>query len=192
MANLETTKRSPAFDPRLAGYAAVSALLMLPFAAIASSDEGGALFLLTFAVNGVCLAIAACRKRGIRTISVVASVVVYVGFAWPLLTDFYGVHALVRWQLTKNADRAALLAQPTPADHEFKHLDWDGWGFAGMDTEVYLVYDPDDSLAPAADRRVPGRYAGIPCEVPRVRRLESHYYAVQFYTDTGWGACTYP
>jgi len=182
-------KHSPTFDWRLAGYVVVSAVLMLPFAAIASSDDGQALFLLTFAVNGVCIAIAAGRKRGLRAISIAASLVVYVGCSWPLLTAFYDVHVLLRWQLTKNAERASLLAQPNPPNHEFKHLDWDGWGFAGMDTEVYLVYDPADSLAPAADRGGPGRYAGIPCEVPRVRRLESHYYAVQFYTDTGWGTC---
>jgi hypothetical protein len=190
VAHLAKTQGSASFDWRLAAYAVVSAMLLFPFAAIASSDEGELLFLLTFGVNGACLAIAACRKRGLRTISLIASLVVYVCASWPLLTDFYDMHVFLRWQLTKNADRAALPAQPSPPNHEFKHLDWDGWGFAGMDTEVYLVYDPADSLDVPAESGRPGKYAGIPCNVFRVRRLESHYFAVQFYTDTGWDACS--
>jgi hypothetical protein len=54
---------------------------------------------------------------------------------------------------------------------------------------VYLVVDPDDSLSTAAKTGAAGRFSGIPCEVSLVRRLESHYYSVRFYTDTDWGHC---
>jgi hypothetical protein len=62
----------------------------------------------------------------------------------------------------------------------------DGWGFAGSDTVVYVVFDPTNSLAGAAKSRAPGKFKGIPCEVSRVRRLESQWYSVVFYTDTDW------
>ena len=54
-------------------------------------------------------------------------------------------------------------------------------------TIVYLVFDPADSLSPAAKGHQPGKFSGIPCEVPRVQRLESHWYAVTFYTEESWG-----
>jgi hypothetical protein len=70
-----------------------------------------------------------------------------------------------------------------------KHVEWDGWGFAGSDTVVYLVFDPDNSLASAARIGAPGKLHGIPCEVPHVRRLEHQWYTVLFYTDTDWDHC---
>jgi hypothetical protein len=50
----------------------------------------------------------------------------------------------------------------------------------------YLVFDPGDSLSAAAASHQPGKFNGIPCEVYRVRRLESHWYTVLFYTDEDW------
>ena len=65
-----------------------------------------------------------------------------------------------------------------------------GWGFPGAgDTTVYLVFDPNNSLAAAAHSHAPGKYNGLPCEVFKVRRLEIHWYTVQFYTDTAWDDC---
>ena len=82
-----------------------------------------------------------------------------------------------------------VLAQPAPANGELKHIEWDGWGWAGQDTTVFLVFDPTESLAVAATSRQPGKFNGIPCEVFLVRRLEGHWYTVQNYTDQGWGEC---
>lgn len=68
-----------------------------------------------------------------------------------------------------------------------KHVEWDGWGGFGIgDKVVYLVFDPNDSLAAAARTGTPGKFAGIPCEVWRVRHLEIQWYAVFFYKDTDW------
>jgi hypothetical protein len=51
------------------------------------------------------------------------------------------------------------------------------------------VNDPSDRLDEAAKKGVPGKFIGIPCEAVRVHRLESHWYTVLFYTDTGWTDC---
>jgi hypothetical protein len=58
-----------------------------------------------------------------------------------------------------------------------------------MDTNVYLVFDEKDSLCEALKRHTSGRFAGIPCEVARVQRLEKSWYSVQFYTGSYWGQC---
>jgi hypothetical protein len=85
--------------------------------------------------------------------------------------------------------KAEVVAQPPPANGDLKHLDWDGWGWGGENTEVYLVFDPTDSLAAAAGSHQPGKFNGLPCEVDRVFRLESNWYAAQFYTGTDWDHC---
>ena len=58
-----------------------------------------------------------------------------------------------------------------------------GWsGHHGL-----LSFDPTDSLSNAASTHQPGKYSGVPCEVVLVRRLETAWYTVQFYTDERWG-----
>jgi Uncharacterised protein family (UPF0149) len=80
------------------------------------------------------------------------------------------------------------MAQPSNAQFgELKHIEWDGWGWAGQDTTVYLVFDPSDSLLTAARKHAHGKFEGIPCEVAGVSQLDSHWYAVQFYTNEFWG-----
>ena len=58
---------------------------------------------------------------------------------------------------------------------------------AGADTTVFLVFDPTDSLAGAAEAPPPIKPGALPCEVVRIRRLDRQWYAVLFYTDTYWG-----
>ncbi len=100
-----------------------------------------------------------------------------------------GLRPTVRWLFLSRQYKSEVLAQNTPANGELKHVEWDGWGFPGAgDTVEYLVFDPNDLLL-ATERRSSGRFDGIPCEVPFVRRLETHWYSVRFYTDTEWGRC---
>jgi hypothetical protein len=91
-----------------------------------------------------------------------------------------------RWLVWSNQYKARVLAQPETPNGELKHVEWDGWGWGGQDTTVYLVLDPTDSLSQAASSHQPGKYNGIPCEVFLVRRVESHWYTVQFYTNQFW------
>jgi hypothetical protein len=82
-----------------------------------------------------------------------------------------------------------VLAQKSRANGEFRHVEWDGWGWGGQDTTVFLVFDPTDSLSSAASIHQPGKFDGIPCAVPEVNRLESQWYAVRFYTNQDWDRC---
>jgi hypothetical protein len=82
------------------------------------------------------------------------------------------------------------MAQPTPPNGELRHIEWDGWGgFGAGDTVVYLVFDPDDSLAEPAHKHLSGKFKGIPCDVPKVHRLERNWYTVLYYTDYEWSNC---
>jgi hypothetical protein len=79
-----------------------------------------------------------------------------------------------RWLLKSRNYKREVLLEPTGLDGKLKHIEWDGWGWGGNDTTVYLVFDPDNALARAAANGLAGKYPGIPCEVYRVRRLEDH------------------
>ena len=85
--------------------------------------------------------------------------------------------------------KSQMISQPAATIGELRHIEWDGWGWAGQDTTVYLVFDPDDSLSGAASSQRSGKFAGIPCEVVRIHRLESQWYRAEFYTNQRWGDC---
>jgi hypothetical protein len=112
---------------------------------------------------------------------------------WVIFLSFFvyqlPIRTRVRWSLWSHRYKKTLLAQRNPSDAELKHMEWDGWGFVGMDTTVYLVFDPANSLSSAASTHQSGKFAGIPCKVPKVSRLENQWYAVTFYTNQYWDGC---
>jgi hypothetical protein len=109
-----------------------------------------------------------------------------VAFWWFVIETNSALGTAARWIVRSRDYKARVLAQPDSTNGEFKHVEWDGWGWAGMDTTVYLVFDPTDTLFQAAHSHQSGKYSGIPCEAFLVRRLESHWYTVQFFTNDFW------
>jgi hypothetical protein len=94
-----------------------------------------------------------------------------------------------RWWSARGTWKQRVLAQQE-VPGQLKHLDWDGWGFAAQDTEVYLVYDPSDGLRNAIGTPTGKHGVGLPCDVWKVWRLEPHWYNVVFYTNTSWDSCS--
>jgi hypothetical protein len=136
-------------------------------------------YLLTVAVREM-------RRQAIPSV-LMLTVFLGVGLALARVSD--DVHTICRWTIHKSAYKAEVLAQPA-IEGRFRHAEWDGWGFsASGETVVYLVFDPDDSLASAAKNGSSGKFDGMPCEVVHVRRLENYWYTVLFYTDTDWEHC---
>jgi hypothetical protein len=112
----------------------------------------------------------------------------YWVLSFALLKNHYLIRNVARWSVSSRRYKAEVFAQPDSGNEGFKHIEWDGWGFAGAgDTTVYLVFDPTNSLLAAAKTHRPGKFDGIPCKVAGVTRLESRWYAVLFYTDERWG-----
>jgi hypothetical protein len=107
--------------------------------------------------------------------------------SWVVAWNFYTFRAATKWSLWSRSYESEVLSQRPSTSGELKHIEWDGWGWGGQDTTVYLVFDPKDSLSAAAASRRPGKFSGLPCEVFLVTRLENHWYTVQFYTDEFWG-----
>ena len=108
--------------------------------------------------------------------------IIAAAIAW----NFYAVRSAARWLARSQHYKSEVLAQPS-VSQELKHVEWDGWGWAGQDTTAYLVFDPTDSLLAAAREHRSGKLHGIPCEVAAVDRMEKNWYAVRFYTNEWWG-----
>jgi hypothetical protein len=110
---------------------------------------------------------------------------------WAAYEVSFTVRAPVRWALHRSEFKGEVESLPTPPNGELKHVEWDGWGFAGLETNVYLVFDPSDSLAQVASSGDAGKVPGIPCKFDRARRLEKSWYAVVYFTEESWSQCNY-
>jgi hypothetical protein len=98
----------------------------------------------------------------------------------------FAIRESAKWLLYSREYKQEVLAQPTPANAELKHLEWESSGFAGVANNIsYLVFDPTDALS-ATTSNQNSKLKGVPCEPRAVRRLENHWYAVLFYTDQVW------
>ena len=134
--------------------------------------------------------VAALRKRPSRSPWVLLALITFLVVAGTLLTAQGVLRPSLRWLLWSHRLKAEVLAQPTTANGELKHVEWDGFGGAPVgDWTIYVVFDPTDSLSVAAKDDRSGSYRGIPCEVESVRRLESHWYSVTLGMNEGWDRC---
>lgn len=157
---------------------------------IFGNDIGLLITIPTAAIATLVLLIVIIRTLRQQSLAALLMIAIFCVVSWLLFRASDDVRTRGRWLVHSTVYKARVLAQPNSKNDELKHTEWDGWGFAGNETVVYLVFDPKDSLAAAAKSRSSGEFSGIPCEVFNVRRLESHWYAVHFYTDTDWDHCT--
>jgi hypothetical protein len=141
-----------------------------------------------FLIIGLCVLIYAAFHKNLR-------IAVMVATFWTASTFLFfrapEIRSPIKWLLFSAKFKNQVLAQPVSPNGDFKHVEWDGWGWAGINTSIYLVFDPTDSLAAPAKSQQPGKFNGIPCMVPRVRRLQSHWYTVMFYTEEDWNGCSF-
>ena len=168
---------------------ACSALVLFPLT-VSSSDLSAILYVLvTVPLVSLVLLRISNKCRGKQRLIALSTFAVFVIFTSVLFVKFLDTRDAVRWLVFGRNFKVQVLEQPKPAPTLLKHIEWEGWGFAGSDTTVYLVFDPTDTLAIAAKTRKSGKFAELPCEVFRVRQREKEWYTVQFYTNTDWEHC---
>lgn len=172
-------------------YGSLGAVIVVLPVMVFGNDVGAFLWMvLAGVIVGIVLFVTFLRTVRRQSMAALSMIVLFGVLSWLLFRISDDVRTTGRWLVQSKKYKAAILAQPNPANGDLKHVEWDGWGFAGAgDTTVYLVFDPSNSLAAAAKSHSPGKYSGIPCEVPSVRRLEDRWYIVLFYTDTDWNHC---
>jgi hypothetical protein len=149
-----------------------------------------AILLLSCIVLLISAAISKNRRRYLQqllTLTIILAILI-AGFFFDN-TNPIAIRSTARWLIWSRDYKAQVLKQMPPANGELKHIEWDGWGMFAQNTSVFLVFDPTDSLSGAVKSHQPGKFNGIPCKVPLVRRLESHWYTVVFYTSQVWDGC---
>ena len=175
---------------RLCLYGVAGIVVFAPLV-IASSDLSGLLyFLIAVPAVTIALGISAFRRKGRIRLTLIGTLFFYWLISGFIFRHFSEVRDVSRWVFQAKTYKGSVLAVPVPPNGDFRHVEWEGWGFAGAgDTTVYLILDPSDSLSEPARNHLTGKFDGISCPVYRVRRLEKHWYTVAFYTDTAWGQC---
>ncbi len=169
-----------------AGCIVASLLLTALSLAFAEFDLGAVLCVGIALVSTPSLVIRSVVERGRQRSFTLTALAVYLFASLPLLTHYSLVRDHVRWFFLSGGYKARVLVQPAAANEQFKHVEWDAWGFLD-ETTAFLVFDPTNALGGALGANPPVKARGLPCDVFRVRRLDSHWYAVLFYTDTYWG-----
>jgi hypothetical protein len=142
----------------------------------------------------IALPLVAAFKARHQLLPALAGILVLWAIAASLFFYSHGhpftLHETVKWLASSREYEKQVLEQPTPANGDFKHIEWDGSGFAGVaNNTAYLVFDPHDSLSATAKNHQPIKLGGRSCDVRDIRRLEKDWYAVLFYTDQTWDDC---
>ena len=189
----EKTAGPDRVDRRLPLYAALGVIVLFVPVAFSQPDISllGYVLLITFIslASIVVFLRDAMARRTWSCVSIVSMLIVGWTISSVLVANDVVIRGAARWLVWSNHYKAEVLAKPISSDGGLKHIEWDGWGWAGQDTTVYLVFDPTDSLSTAARSHESGMLSGIPCEVNVVRRLEGHWYSAQFYTNEFWDRC---
>jgi hypothetical protein len=171
-------------------YLAATALTIFLLVTINSSDIAYILyFLVVTPVVSLCLLISMTDQKGAGILGNLAILVAYGSLSYGLFHYHNDVRDEARWCFHSKDYKAEVLSSPLPEKGELRHLEWDGWGWAGGETVEYLVFDPTGSISTAVKSNSSKEAGGIPCDVFRVRRLEHQWYSVTFYTDTSWDHC---
>lgn len=102
----------------------------------------------------------------------------------------FEIRETARWLVWSREYKKEVLAQPVSTNGDLKHIEWDVSGFAAVaNNTVYLVFDPTDTLSEVAGKDQAVKINRVSCKVRAIHRLESHWYAILFYTDQVWDDC---
>jgi energy-coupling factor transporter transmembrane protein EcfT len=189
---IEKATEGDQFNWRLPLAALLATLVIFLILAILQSESLVYLFFMVPIISLfliVCAVYSAIAGKKRRCLAILSMLAIFWVLSVPLFKNYLAIRSAERWLIWSNDFKAKVAAQPASPNGDFKHLYWDGWGWGGENTTVYLVFDPTDSLSVAAKSHQPAKFDGLPCKVDRVFRLEPNWYAAQFFTGSDWDHC---
>ncbi len=186
----DATDKGNRFNWWLPLFAAVGTFVVFVAVAMWTSDAFfyalAVVSLVSLVLIGSSVGSAIAKNRRI-SLAILSVLVIYWAISAVLVMNYSAIRTSARWLIWSHKYKSEVLAQQAFSNEELKHIKWDDWAVPGIgDVWVYLVFDPTDALSAAARSHNPGKFGGLPREVTLVRRLESHWYAVQFHTDEAW------
>jgi hypothetical protein len=170
---------------------ALTAFVMyLPFLYFKNFDFESLFYLLCLLLGTVVLAVAIIARRlAIKRwtnwrLFVTVAAFLAVSVSMFLSTEY--LRPWARWVIASGKYQNLVLQQKPDRGSGLRHLEWDGWGWAGMDTSVQLVYDPTDSLGRELKQNPNGRFAEVALKTAKVQRLGKNWYSLTLYTNEPW------
>jgi hypothetical protein len=88
-----------------------------------------------------------------------------------------------RWLISSASYKSQVLSQPAADPSGIRLIDWDGWGWAGSGTDVFLVYDPSDTLTSNNSQEKGKKSVEISKKAQFIQRLERNWYSATLYTN---------
>ena len=169
----------------LAGF-----VLYLPFLYLKSFDLESIGHILVLILPAIVLSIGIVLRRFfVKRWMSSRPVLAALGFLGVSVLMFLSTEHLrpwARWLVGSGHYKQEVQLLPANPRTGIRYMEWDGWGFAGTDTIVFLVYDPTDTLGEALRKHSPGRFAAFAQHVWFYERLEKCWYSVAFYTNEPW------
>ncbi len=121
-------------------------------------------------------------KRWINHASLL-TVLFFLGISiWMFFSTEY-LRPWARWLIASGRYTNLVLQQKPDPQTGIRYVEWDAWGWAGMDTSVELVYDPTDTLAHEIKYNPKGHFAEIAEKTNSVQQLGRGWYSLTLYTD---------
>jgi len=176
---------------RLWGFLIVGALvgfiLYLPFLYLRQFDleSIGYIFCLILLTIALSVGIVIRRIFAKRWISP-RLVLVALGFLGVSVLMFHSdahLRPWARWIVASQRYMCLVLKQQPDPQTGLRYAEWDGWGWAGTDTSVELVYDPTDTLGREIKLNPKGRFAAVAEKTAFVQRLGPGWYSLTLYAD---------
>src|ERR1700730_5043287 len=140
---IEKTADAKRINWRRPLYAALVALIVFVAIHMCGSDISFFLHLFVVApilvVSSICVLLyVVVSKNRSRCLPLLQTLVIFWGIGTSLfiyeIGDPVAIRTAARWLVRSHHYKEEVLAQPTAANGDLKHIEWDGWGFAGMDT----------------------------------------------------------
>jgi hypothetical protein len=108
---------------------------------------------------------------------------VFLGITFAMSCSETRLRPWARWLIFSNTYKSQVLAQTVASQNDLRFIQWDGWGWAGMETNVYLIYDPSDKLKVRTNGVLRKKSVEITEKSQFIQRLEHNWYSATLYTD---------
>lgn len=141
--------------------------------------------LLLFVLAVICLIVVIVhrlRSRHWIGLKWIFAAVAFLGISTLMFHFTEHLRPWARWLLAADRYTNLVLEQEPDRQTGLRYIQWDGWGWAGTDTSVELVYDPSDSLAHEIRYNPKGRFAEVADKTAFVQRLGHGWYSLTLYT----------
>lgn len=175
----------------ISALSALAAFVMyLPLLYLKSFDLESVLYLLglllaTFAL-GIGIVVRRLWKKRWTNWHLLFAVAVFWAVSVSMFLSMYSLRPWARWVIASGKYKTLVLQQKPDRGSGLRHMEWDGWGWAGMDTSVELVYDPSDSLAREFNQNPNGRFSEVALKTAKVQRLCKNWYSLTLFTSETW------